>query len=163
MYGVRHNVFGSFLNFTFVENPGIAFGIELPTLLKLLLSIFSGIISIGLIWYLFKQRNETTLFRLSIGLIIGGALGNFIDRLLYGVLYGYAPLFFGKVVDFIEVKFFTMSFFGYTFDHLPIFNLADLAVAAGVSMFIFFHKKLLPDNDKSNFSIERQVNIEPTD
>jgi len=160
LYGVRHNIFGTFVNFTFVENPGIAFGIELPSLLKLLLSISSGLICIALVLYLYRQRNEKILFRLSIALIIGGAFGNFIDRVFYGFFYGYAPLFFGKVVDFIEVKFFTVSLFGYTFDHLPIFNIADLAVASGVMIILLFNKKILPDNLDRNITVDQRVNIE---
>lgn len=160
MYGVRYNVLGSFVNFTFVENPGIAFGIELTSLLKVLLSVSSGLIASSLIIYLYTQRNEKILFRISLALIIGGAFGNFIDRVFYGYLYGYAPLLHGKVVDFIEVKFFTISLFGYTFDHLPIFNIADLAVASGVTLILFFQKRLLSGNAENNFVIEQDAKME---
>jgi len=78
------------------------------------------------------------MLRLSLAFILGGAIGNLIDRLFYGVIYGYAPLFYGKVVDFFDLKILNI----YIFNHLMgnyIFNFADLAVTAGVILLFFVY------------------------
>lgn len=139
-YAEKHNIIGSFLRITFVENPGMAFGIDVGLSSKLFLSLFSVAASIGIVYYLYKVRTEDIKLRLSLALILGGALGNFIDRAFYGLFYGYAPLFYGKVVDFIDVDFFDISLFGYAYDRWPIFNVADMAVTIGVIMLIVFSK-----------------------
>jgi len=61
--------------------------------------------------------------------------------MLYGVLYGYGPLFYGKVVDFLDFDFFNVSFLGRNYDRWPIFNIADAAVSIGVLILIIFYKK----------------------
>jgi signal peptidase II len=80
--------------------------------------------------------------RLSLAMILGGAVGNLIDRVFYGVFYGYAPLFYGKVVDFIDMDFFKINFFGHHYDRFPIFNIADMAVSLGVVLLILCHNKM---------------------
>ncbi|MGE5398897.1 MAG: signal peptidase II [Ignavibacteriales bacterium] len=144
IYGDHHNLLGSFFRITFVENPGMAFGIDLGLSSKLFLSFFSIAASVGIIYYLYKVRNEKLIIRLSLALILGGAIGNLIDRVFYGVIYGYAPLFFGKVVDFLDIDFFNINLFGYTYDRWPIFNVADVAVSLGVILLIIFSFKAKP-------------------
>ena len=61
--------------------------------------------------------------------------------MFYGVFYGYAPLFYGKVVDFLDFDFFNISFFGRSYDRWPIFNFADAAVSIGVIILILFYKR----------------------
>ena len=92
-YGQSYNVLGTFFKLTFVENPGMAFGITVGDGSKLLLSLFSLVASIGILYYLYKSRNEKIVIRLALALILAGALGNLVDRTFYGVVYGYAPLF----------------------------------------------------------------------
>ncbi len=138
-YGQSKEVFGDFLKITFVENPGMAFGIEVGDS-KLFLSLFSLVASIGILVYLYKVRKSHLLFRISLALILAGAVGNLIDRTFYGVIYGYAPLFYGKVVDFFNVDFFDFSLFGRTYERWPIFNIADSAVTIGVLSLIFFNR-----------------------
>lgn len=137
-YGERHDIIGSLFRITFVENPGMAFGIDLGLSSKLFLSLFSVFASIGIIYYLYKVRNEGPVIKLSLALILGGAVGNLIDRVFYGVFYGYAPLFYGRVVDFFDVDFFDINLFGYSYDRWPIFNVADMAVTVGVVMLLLF-------------------------
>ncbi len=149
-YGSSIDVIGSFFKITFVENPGMAFGIDLGGGSKIFLSLFSLIASIGIIYYLYKSSNQTKLFRIALALILGGAIGNLIDRSLYGVLYGYAPLFEGKVVDFFNVDFFDFTLFGQTYDRWPIFNIADAAVSVGVLILVFFHKSFEEHENKNN-------------
>ena len=66
-------------------------------------------------------------------MILGGAVGNMIDRMFYGVLYGEAPLFYGKVVDFFDVDFPDIDLLGYQLTRWPVFNIADASVTVGVS------------------------------
>ena len=137
-------VIGEFFRITFIENPGLAFGFDPGIDFKLAISVFSVIASIGLLFYLFKIKNQKFPLRLSIAFILGGAIGNLIDRVFYGVFYGYAPLFYGKVVDFFDVDFFDFSILGKHYDRWPIFNIADASVTIGVLillLFYNFHKK----------------------
>lgn len=137
-YGQSFDVLGTFLQITFVENPGMAFGIDLGSSTKFFLTLFSLAASLGITYYMYRVRDEKFILRLALALILAGAIGNFIDRAFYGVIYGYAPLFFGKVVDFINVDFFDFSILGRTYDRWPIFNVADSAVTIGVVLLIFF-------------------------
>lgn len=136
--GESINVIGNFLMITFIENPGMAFGIDVGETSKFFLSLFSVLASIGIAIYIYKMRNEKLVFRVALALILAGAMGNLIDRVFYGVFYGYAPLFYGKVVDFINVEFFDFTIFGKTYNRWPIFNIADSAVTVGVFLLIFF-------------------------
>lgn len=136
-YAEKHNIIGSFLRITFVENPGMAFGIDPGVSSKLFLSLFSVVASVAIVIYLYKVRDEELNLRLALALILAGAVGNLIDRVFYGVFFDYAPLFYGKVVDFIDIDFFDINLFGYAYDRWPIFNVADMAVSIGVVMLIF--------------------------
>jgi signal peptidase II len=70
-------------------------------------------------------------------LILGGAVGNLIDRTFYGLLFNETPLFYGKVVDFFDVDFFDVNLFGYSLSRWPVFNVADAAVTIGIVMLLF--------------------------
>jgi len=140
-HGERIQIIGDFFRFTFIENPGMAFGFDPGTNLKLWISLFSLFASVGLLIYLYLIRNQNFTLRLAIAFILGGAVGNLIDRMLYGILYGYGTLFYGKVVDFFDFDFFNVSIFGRYYDRWPIFNIADAAVSIGVLILIFFYRK----------------------
>ena len=139
-YGSSIKLIGDIFKFTFVENPGMAFGIDVGGFAKLLLSLFSLVASIAILVYLYKMRNQKILFRLSLALILGGAIGNLIDRFFYGVIFGYAPLLYGRVVDFLHFDALGFTIFGKTYDSFPIFNVADSAVTIGVFILLIFHK-----------------------
>lgn len=151
-HGQRIPVIGEFFQFTFVENPGMAFGIELGTTMKFLISVFSIAASVGLFLYLVKVRTQSWSLRISLALILGGAIGNLIDRVFYGVFYGYAPLFYGHVVDFFDFDFFNLEILGRTYDRFPIFNVADAAVTVGVFILLLFYKQ-----HSEEFSVEEEV------
>ncbi len=141
-HGQRINVLDDFFRLTFIENPGMAFGIDPGDDMKFWMSLFSLIASIGLIIYLNHIKSENFPTRLSISFILGGAIGNLIDRMFYGVFYGYAPLFYGKVVDFLDFDFFDITIFGRSYDRFPIFNIADSAVTVGVVLLLVFYNKM---------------------
>lgn len=111
-------VFGEWLQFEYVENRGAAFGmLQGQMWLFYIVTIFV----VGLLLYfLFKYFKDSLYMNITLGLILGGAIGNFIDR-----------LFRGFVVDFIKVDFIK----SYNF---PVFNLADVAITLGALLFLVF-------------------------
>lgn len=139
-------IFGDFLRITFIENPGMAFGIEMGG--KFFLTLFSVIASIGILIYLYIMRKESFVFRLSLAMILGGAVGNLIDRVFYGIIYGEAPLFYGKVVDFIDVDFFNIDFLGFHLTRFWVFNIADASVTIGVLTMLLFHRSFVNEKDQ---------------
>ena len=114
-----------FLNVVFVRNTGVSFGMfsEWGILGRYFFSIFS--IVVGCFLILLAIFSDTKAFRISLGLISSGALGNAIDR-----------VYFGGVIDFID-------FFIYNL-HWPAFNFADIFITLGVILLLFdniFNKK----------------------
>ena len=154
-------VLGDFFKITFTENPGMAFGFDPGSDFKLFISVFSLVASIGLLIYLFAVRNKSLSLKIAIALILGGAVGNVIDRMFYGLIYDYSPLFYGKVVDFFDLDFFNFSIFGRSYDRWPIFNIADAAVSIGVLILLVFYKHH-EDEDKKSREVP-EVNNEQND
>tara|TARA_B100000029_G_C17432255_1_gene908297 strand:- start:181 stop:549 length:369 start_codon:yes stop_codon:yes gene_type:complete len=116
---------GDFFRFTFVENPGIAFGISIGDFSKLVL-----ILSIIVIIFVIKEIINNIELHSSIGLamIVGGAIGNLIDRVLVQI-----PIAnYGGVVDFIDIG--TSTFRWYTF------NIADSFVCIGMCLYLLLDK-----------------------
>ena len=137
--GASIPLLGDFFRLTFIENPGMAFGIDIGG--KLYLTAFSTLASIGIVYYLFKIRQEALIIRVSLAMILGGAIGNLIDRVFYGVMFGEGPLFYGKVVDFFDLDFFNINVGGFHISRWPVFNIADAAVSIGVLLLLVFHRK----------------------
>lgn len=138
--GQRIPILGNFFRLTFIENPGMAFGFDPGLNMKLWISLFSLVASAGLSVYLYIIRKKNLTLRIAIAMILGGAVGNLIDRMFYGIFYHYAPLFYGRVVDFLDFDFFKFNLFGRSFDRWPIFNFADASVTIGVLILIFFYR-----------------------
>ncbi|MCX8010820.1 MAG: signal peptidase II [Ignavibacteria bacterium] len=152
-------IIGDFFQLTHVENYGIAFGLDFGKSFKLVVSIFTLVASILILLYLHANKDRPPKFRIGLALIWAGAVGNLIDRTLYGILYGYAPVFHGRVVDFIHIDFFDYSLFGKYFQSLPIFNLADLSVLLGSIVLIVFSWK--HNSNSNNINAEDKLD-EPT-
>lgn len=131
-------VLGDFFRITYLENPGMAFGLnpEMPYIL----SIFSIAAAVFLI-YLMKRTagSGNTGLRLAFAMILGGAVGNMIDRVFYGVLFGYESLFHGRVVDFIDIDIPDVNLFGHQLSRFYVFNVADAAVSVGVILLLIFY------------------------
>ncbi len=157
-YGSSINLIGDFFKLTFVENPGMAFGINVGEYSKLFLSLFSLFASIGLVVYLYKVRKQKFILRFALALIFAGAVGNLVDRMFYGVFFDYAPLFYGKVVDFMNVDFFDFTIMGHTYERWPIFNIADSAVTVGVFLLLF-----VQGEDKKKEKVEDELTEEVKD
>jgi len=103
------------LNFSWVENTGVSFGLFGGGQARWGLSIFSIVVTIGLGWWALKA--DRRLLIAAIGLVMGGAVGNVIDRVR-----------FGYVVDFID--------FSGTGVFPWVFNIADSAITVGVALLI---------------------------
>jgi signal peptidase II len=136
--GSSRPIFGDLVRLTYIENPGMAFGIDIGG--KLFFSIFSIVASIGIIMYLYSVRNEKLGFRIALALILGGAVGNLIDRVFYGAIFNEAPLFYGRVVDFLDVDFFDIDLLGVHLSRWPVFNIADASVTSGVVLLLLTHR-----------------------
>lgn len=148
-YGESISVIGNFFKITFIENPGMAFGFNPGSDFKLWISVFSLIASIGLIVYLYIVRNKSLSLRIALAMILGGAVGNLIDRTFYGIIYKYAPAFYGKVVDFFDFDFFNFAIFGRSYDRWPIFNIADASVTVGVLILILFYRQHQKEDEEN--------------
>lgn len=152
-YGESTSLIHNILYFTFVENPGIAFGLDFGPEYRTLITLLTFMACAGLLLYYFKIRKQETIMKVSIAILIGGAFGNLFDRVFYGLIYNYAPLFEGKVVDFLDVRFLNLFFIRST-TGIYVFNLADMAILFGVISFVIIvtrKKKQIPE----------QVLIEP--
>ncbi|MDA1027863.1 MAG: signal peptidase II [Bacteroidetes bacterium] len=137
---------GDWLRFTFTENPGMAFGIRFGP--PAMITIFSIIATFLIILYLYKIGSIYGPYRASLSFVLGGAVGNIIDRVFFGKLLYDEPLFLGRVVDFIHINVWK----GYLPDGIPliggnymalfpIWNVADMSIVLGVVGIIFFQKK----------------------
>ena len=154
--GQRIPVIGNFFNITFVENPGIACGLDFGDTFKLLVSIFTLVACVLLVYFLFKNRKKGLNLRISLALILGGALGNLFDRLFYGLIYGYAPMFYGKVVDFFDIRMFNI----YLFHHMVgnyVFNFADFSVTVGVILLFYAYNKERSQDKDLDVSLEKYL------
>ncbi len=116
----------NFLNFTYVENYGAAFGIFKNC--RWLFIALTVVIIIFCFDFMKKNKSQSKILNLAMVFFIGGGVGNLIDR----VIHGY-------VVDFISLSFFA-----------PVFNIADVFITIGAVIFIFyifFHKSKKYESD----------------
>lgn len=177
--GYDYPVF-SWFHIYFIENNGMAFGMELFG--KLFLSLFRIGAGIFLVYYLRKiiQRNLPTGYIVSISLILAGAIGNLLDSMFYGLLFsdsmgqvaqflpdsgGYAGLFYGRVVDMLYFPLIQGHFpvwmpiwGGEDFIFFrPIFNIADSAVSVGVALILLFYRNQLSDQSKQKTEDKQSI------
>ncbi len=139
--GESFDLIGSVVRITYVENPGMAFGISWGEA-KIVLTLLTVGIAVFLWFYLKRLTTAHWTVQLAVALLLAGATGNLIDRMFYGVFYGESPLFYGMVVDFIQVDIPDVDWFGTIYTHWPVFNIADSCVSIGIVMLLIFGGRL---------------------
>ena len=173
LYGQPAIIDLGFFKLLFIENEGMAMGARLNNIFpflsdysaKLSLTMFRLIAVVGIGYWLIRalKNNKSNLFKITLCLIFAGALGNIIDSVFYGQWFsssygqvatflpetGYAPIFFGNVVDMLQFPIATwiwpswLPFIGgesFTFFEY-VFNFADAYISTGILILIFFNKR----------------------
>ena len=169
--GQEFQLFGNWGIIHFIENNGMAFGMEMGGKTgKFILSIFRIIAILGIGWFLSSliNKNASSGLILAVSAIMAGAIGNIIDSAFYGIIFsesfnqpallfpeggGYSSFLQGKVVD--------MFYFPITNTHWPswspirpnesliffrpVFNIADSAITCGVISILLFQKRMFKD------------------
>jgi signal peptidase II len=151
-------VLGEVFSINYIENKGAAFGLTVADLgakvgfqisedtAKLFLTLFS-IFAVMVIVYMLRQlRHQGTALPLCLSLILGGAIGNIIDRVFYGVWFAGindydGGLLHGRVVDMFYVDVYHGQLFGTEVNLLPVFNIADAAITVGILMILVFQRR----------------------
>ena len=143
---------GDWAKLHYTLNPGMAFGAELPAPYgKLVLSAFRLVAVFGISYYIIRlvRQRAASGFIACMALILGGALGNLIDSIFYGVIYDNAPFgsptrwFYGQVIDMLYVDIYegflpqNWPLLGGKYVSLwPIFNIADSSIFIGVAVIL---------------------------
>lgn len=189
-FPLRHeiHVAGDWFILHFVENNGMAYGMEFGGRWgKLALTTFRIVAVGGIFWYLLDiiKKKEDKLYTICIALIFAGALGNIIDSAFYGVLFsdsnfdvarfmpeegGYSTFLHGKVVD--------MFYFPIIHGHFPswfpiwgteefiffrpVFNFADASITVGVAIIILYQRRFFGKKKMNPESEEEQLTPPPS-
>lgn len=124
--------FSDLLRFHYTENPGVAFslGADLPAEVRLALFTIGPTICLAvLLVYMFRTTSRNAAHLLALGLVLGGGMGNLIDRIFHN----------GRVIDFLNLGIGTFR--------TAVFNVADTAISLG--MLILLITAFLPETQKS--------------
>jgi len=171
MIGDEIPLFGKWGILHFIENNGMAFGMEMggkPG--KLVLSVFRIIAIFGIGWFLSSlvKRKANTGLILAVSAILAGAIGNIIDSAFYGMIFsesynqiatlfppegGYSGFLHGKVVDMFYFPVLNTTWPEWSpvrpgqslIFFRPVFNIADSSITCGVLSIILFQKKMFKD------------------
>ena len=157
---------GNWLKLHYTLNPGMAFGVELlpPPYGKVLLTAFRILAAGGISYYMvYLWRHRAAAgFIACMALILGGAVGNVIDSIFYGVIYHNAPFgsptpwFFGQVIDMIYVDIYegflpaSWPLIGGKYLSLwPIFNVADSSIFVGVALILLLQGRFFKQTEQN--------------
>ncbi len=167
MIGQEYKIIGDWFIIHFIENNGMAFGMELAGKFgKIILSVFRIVAVVGIAFYLKQLSKKDVSYGLifSISLVLAGAIGNIIDSAFYGMIFndsypqvaslfpaegGYSSFLHGKVVDMFYFPILEGNFPSWIpkwgGEHFiffrPVFNIADSAITVGITIILIFHRK----------------------
>lgn len=175
----------SWFKIMFIENNGMAYGMELGS--KLLLSLMRFVLIAILVQYVLRElrNNSRWGYIVCLVMIVAGAVGNMIDGMFYGVVFdastpytvstfvepgdGYSSFLYGKVVDMLYFPIIDtvlpdwVPFYGgepYVF-FSPVFNIADSSISVAVALLLLFYRKECSELSLSRiFGIEDRENKE---
>ena len=163
----------------FIQNNGMAFGIELGS--KLFLTFFRIVLVCLLVWYILRLIRKASVpcgYMACLALITAGAFGNIIACVCYGEIFtnpypptvarlvpwgeGYGGVFHGLVVDMLYFPLFTFTwpswmpwFGGHEFSFFdPVFNIADAAITVGMIAIVLFYTRYIGDEKKEKKAAE---------
>lgn len=165
---------GKRITLHFIENNGMAFGMEMGgDMGKIILTLFRIVAAVGIIWYLSTliKKDLPTGLVLSVAAIFAGAVGNIIDSLFYGMIFsesfyqpavflpeggGYSSFMKGRVVDMFYFPVINTTWPQWSpikpgeqfIFFRPVFNIADAAITTGVIAIIVFQKRFFPHEEE---------------
>ena len=143
------------LAFHYTRNPGMALGMDWFS--TPVISVIAIIATIGIFAYILNtmhRANKGYLFCL--GLVLGGAFGNIIDRLVMAKIESYGGILDGHVIDFIH---FNLTISGYpVFPY--IFNVADIAISTAIISLLIFNRRILPEENAGEVMETEEVSSE---
>lgn len=187
--GQEYHVAGNWFIIHFIENNGMAFGLQFAGKAgKIILSVFRIVAVVAIGWYIryLIRENAPSGLVIAISLIFAGALGNIIDSAFYGMIFsdsyfqvaklfpkegGYSSFLHGKVVD----MFYFPVIRGHFPDWFPIrknqefiffrpvFNIADSAITTGVALVLIFYRKFFAHHTPDDTSEQSSGTPEPTE
>ena len=137
-----YEVIPGWLAFHYTQNPGMALGMNWAS--TPVISIIAIVATIGILTYILSTIGRAKIgYLICMGLVLGGALGNIIDRLTMGYIGSYGGILEGHVIDFIH--------FTFSIDGNPvfpyIFNVADIAISTAIISLLVFHKQVMPEEE----------------
>ena len=180
--GEEFDVLGDWFKIHFVENNGMAFGMEMGgSIGKILLSVFRIVAVCAIAYYLVKlcKAQRPVFFIVCLSLVLAGAIGNIVDSVFYGMIFdssigqiatlfpdggGYSSCLHGRVVDMFYFPILSgrfpdwMPVWGgetYLFFR-PVFNFADAAISVGIALLLLFQRNELSKDFNSETSTEKQ-------
>jgi signal peptidase II len=169
--GQELHLFGNWGLLHFIENNGMAFGMEMGGKTgKIVLSLFRMVAIAGICWFLTSliRKKSNIYLILSVSSILAGAIGNLIDSAFYGMIFsegfsqpavlfppkgGYSSFLLGRVVDMLYFPVINTQWPAWSpfrsgeslIFFRPVFNIADSAITCGVFAIILFQKKMFRD------------------
>jgi signal peptidase II len=169
-------VVGEWFKLHYLTNPGMAFGMELPfENAKMILTIFRMIAMAAIGYYLFMtyKKGAAVGFLVCIGLILGGAIGNLVDSIFYGVFLDNAPFdaptpwFYGQVIDMFYIDIWEgrlpewIPIIGGDYMALwPVFNIADASIFISICIILIWQKSFFKEEPESQLTEANATNTE---